>query len=136
MTKTESNRVYEIFSRLFASRFEGRVSDWCAKHLVCNEPKLQGPFSFVGREYLREPLDDWANQEVTDMSLVFATRTGKTRIIMGGMGWRLNQDRQELNGDQPAACGDGGRRVLCGLRGQQGAGEREADRTHDARWHD
>jgi hypothetical protein len=116
MTPTESNRVYEFLLRLFASRFEGRVSDWCAKHLVFNEPKLQGPFSFVGREYLREPLDDWANQEITDMSLVFGTRTGKTRIIMGGMGWRLANDPMRALWVLPNTHGTGGAKNMSRTR--------------------
>jgi hypothetical protein len=53
------------------------------------EPENSGPFSLAGREYIREPLDEFGEPLTSDMVLVFGSQAGKTGMIMGGVGWGI-----------------------------------------------
>ena len=65
------------------------VSDWLIENVRFDEQESTGPFSFSGREYLHDPVDDWGRDDVPDQTLVFATRMGKTRTIYGGMAYTV-----------------------------------------------
>ena len=108
LTASQRARVINTIAPLFMPVWEGRVSDWCAANLSFNEPKLSGPFTFAGREYMREPLDDWSNEEVTDQVMCFGTRTGKTRIIFGGLGWKIKHSPTRALWTMPSTQGTGG----------------------------
>lgn len=74
---------------MWASKSKLPVSNWCVRNLVFNEPENSGPFSLAGREYIREPLDMFADPMVSDMVEVFGSQAGKTGMLMGGMGWTI-----------------------------------------------
>lgn len=69
-----------------------RPSKWCCENLRFDEPGNRGPFTTAGREYIIEPLDDWANTDITDCVEVFGSQTGKTGMLMGGAAWTLIND--------------------------------------------
>ncbi len=69
-----------------------RPSEWCRANLRFNEPGNRGPFSTAGREYIIEPLDDWADMNVTDCVEVFGSQSGKTGMLMGGVAWSIVND--------------------------------------------
>lgn len=81
----------EIFAYL-ADRPTVLPADWCEQELVFDEAGNRNGFSLLGREYLRDPLNDWADPEITDQVLVFGSQTGKTSTIMGGACWRIKHD--------------------------------------------
>lgn len=76
----------------FADRPTDTVSEWCEANLVFDEPDNRGPFSLAGREYIREPLDSFADPMLTDGVLVLGSQAGKTGIIMGGAAWTARND--------------------------------------------
>jgi hypothetical protein len=84
------------------------VSEWAEREIVFNEPDCHGPFSLAGREYLREPLDNWGRQEVTDQVTVMAPRTGKTRILYAGLAWTIKHAPARILYVKPKTKGTAG----------------------------
>lgn len=87
MNSSCSSWLTSLFLRLAQPKPKLKPSDYVAEHIRFNEPECTGPFTFAGREYLRQPIDDWGDDDVTDQVLVFATRMGKTRAIYAGLGY-------------------------------------------------
>lgn len=108
MTSRDRNRCLALFARLSAPFWTGSVASWCEESLYFNEPKLSGPFNFSGREYMREPLDSWSDDGVSDLVMTWGTRTGKTRIIFGGLAWRIRHNPTRCLWVMPNAAGTGG----------------------------
>lgn len=108
MTSRDLNRALALFARLSMPFWTGSVASWCEDSLYFNEPKLSGPFNFSGREYMREPLDAWLDDSHTDLILTWGTRTGKTRIIFGGLAWRIAHNPTRALWVMPNAAGTGG----------------------------
>lgn len=118
MTTLQRNWFLTVAHSLFGARDMGRVSDWCARELLFNEPNCHGRFSFAGREYLREPLDCWSDTGVTDEVLCFGTRTGKTRTIFGGLAWVVVHEPARVLYVMPNTHGTGGARNVATTRWQ------------------
>lgn len=96
MTLSQHNFIAGLLRSFFADRPKESVSDWCCRHLVFDEPKNSGPFNLIGTEYLREPLDAWADPSIRRQVLVQATQTRKTGGIMGGAAWTLVNNPSRL----------------------------------------
>lgn len=79
--------VVDRWRALWAARSPLTVSEWCGENLVFAEPENSGPFSFAGREYIREPLDAFGDPTLSDQVLVFGSQAGKTGMLMGGVAW-------------------------------------------------
>lgn len=90
MKSEQDARLRRKFAEIFRARPTATVAEWCAAELRFNEPECNGPFSFSGREYLVEPINNWADNSVTDQVLVFGTRLGKTRSLYAGLAWLLD----------------------------------------------
>ena len=106
--RTQSLWLAGLLFRALAPRPVQRVSDWCEQTpVVFNEPNCRGPFSFGGREYLREPLD-WYQSADTDLVLCFGTRLGKTRVLFGGKMWLLVHEPCRMLCVMPNTNGTGG----------------------------
>lgn len=105
-----------LLLRFAAERSTLSVSEWCCENLVFNEPKLNGPFNLLGREYLREILDSWADPTITDMIEVMGTRTGKTRGIFGALSWRLANNPMRCLYTMPSTEGANGARSVAKTR--------------------
>ena len=111
-------RLLRLFSTFATPRWKGSVASWCEQNLIFNEPKLSGPFSFSGREYMREPLDCWGDDGVRDIITCWGTRTGKTRIVFGGIGWRIRHSPTRVLWVMPNTDGTGGARNVSRTRFQ------------------
>ena len=83
------NELVRCLGGIFAPRIELSASAWCERFLVFDEPDNRGPFSLIGREYAREPLDSFSLEEVTDGILLFGSQSGKTGILMGGTAYTV-----------------------------------------------
>lgn len=80
----------------FADRPTESVSTWCQRELRFDEPDNRGRFSIAGRDYIREPLDTWADPLVSDLVLVWGSQSGKTGVIMGGAAWTAANEPARL----------------------------------------
>ena len=118
MTTSQRQTLIEMVDRCFAARPVESVSEWCESNLVFKEPNCNGPFSLTGREYLREPLDSWKDEGITDPVLVFASRIGKTRIVMGGVAWIIGNDAARILWVMPNTHGTGGAQNVSRTRWQ------------------
>ena len=116
MSPAHKQWLLGLLMRLGAPIPSETVSDWDARSLVFQEPNCNGPFSFAGREYLREPLDAWSDPRVTDEVLCFGTRTGKTRILFGGLAWTIVHEPSRVLYVMPNTHGTGGARNVSTTR--------------------
>ena len=69
-------------------------SVWTERNVVFNEPEIKGPFNFVGREYLRQWIDDAVDPEITDQTICSGTGAGKTIAMMARTLWVMENDPQ------------------------------------------
>lgn len=86
---------------MFADRPKQLPADWCCENLVFDEPNNRGPFSLAGREYIREAVNDWADQTITDQVEVYGSQSGKTGGIMGGAAWMTRNDPSRIKWVMP-----------------------------------
>src|SRR6516165_8597160 len=105
MTADQHSRAFALFSQLFAARWSGSVAGWCESNLRFNEPKLSGPFSFHGRTSLREMLDSWSDENLKDLAHCMGTRTGKTRVVFGAIGWKVKNAPSRILYTMPNTTG-------------------------------
>src|SRR5262249_30616888 len=107
---TEEHKLWlsSILMRIWQARSTQSVSEWCSSDLVFNEPDCRGRFSLAGREYLQEPLDNWGIRSVTDQVTVMAPRTGKTRILYGGIAWTIKHEPARVLYVKPKTKGAAG----------------------------
>ncbi len=84
------------------------ISEWVEQNICFDEPKLRGPFSFSGREYIREMLNEWNDPEVSDYILALGTGVGKTITFMAAMGWKIAWDPCRCLWVFPTTDGPGG----------------------------
>lgn len=108
MTPAQEKRIRRMILQGCKPRWTGSVATFCEKEVVFREPKLSGPFSFAGREYLRELADAWGDDSVKDMVGVMGTRTGKTRSVFGGLAWRIAHSPTRALWVMPNSHGTGG----------------------------
>ena len=92
MTALQRKFILGVFANIWADRSKEAVSHWCERNLRFDEPENSGPFSLAGRDYIREPLDAYADSRVSDMVLVFGSQAGKTGLMMGGNAWLCVND--------------------------------------------
>lgn len=92
MTLTLRQRLATTDERFFADKPTQKPSEWCVENLRFDEADNHGPFSMAGREYIAEPLDDFANTMIHDEVLVWGSQAGKTGLFMGGVAWCVVND--------------------------------------------
>lgn len=97
-----------IFYDMARPRSKQTCSQWVEENICFNEPGRVGRFSFRGREYLREPLDFYSNDLLTDMVMTFGTRTGKTTIMYAGTAYRIIQKARRVLYVKPTTNGTAG----------------------------
>ncbi len=70
------------------------ISEWCEASVIIPPPQTQspGPLSWVGREYLVEPLDSCNVPGVTDVVLCFGSQSGKTTMLQALIVWLCSMD--------------------------------------------
>lgn len=118
MIAEHEKRLLELLAPISEPKSNESVSEWCARNIIFNEPKLNAPLSFGGREYMREMLDAWGENSVKDLIFCMGTRTGKTRVLMGGAAWRIATSPMRCLWTLPATDGPGGARSFSGTRFQ------------------
>lgn len=69
-------------------------SAWVALNVIFNEPEIKGLFDFIGREYLRQWIDDAADPNITDQTICSGTGAGKTIAMMARTAWTMENDPQ------------------------------------------
>lgn len=115
-TKELDIRLDVLGLRAGQENFNGSVSEWCECNIRFNEPKRVGEFSFYGREYLREPLDCYGDNGITDLILCFGTRTGKTTVMFAGAAFRAYQRARRALFVHPASKGAAGAESIARTR--------------------
>lgn len=86
-----------IIARFCAAKPTESASVWAEKTLILNEPKIKGPFTLNGREFLREMIDAGGPltsslKGGTDFVTVAGTGIGKTVSLIARMLYRIDQD--------------------------------------------
>lgn len=68
------------------------VWEWAQNHIIVPpsmSPNHHGPFRVTGREYMREPLECFADPSCTDMTLMAGGQVLKTTVFLVGAAWTL-----------------------------------------------
>lgn len=89
MRPEQQSFVATLGRQFYVDRPKQSPSDWAAQHLRFDEPDNRGPLTLSGREYMREPMDWWADPASTDAVQVFGSQTGKTGGLMAGAAWLI-----------------------------------------------
>lgn len=63
------------------------ISEWAAGNIVFVEPGRTTNFTTVGREFIKEPLDAFADKKVHEIVFISGSQIGKTGMLMAGAGW-------------------------------------------------
>ena len=82
----------------FTAQSKQAVSAWCESCITLPPGKSEspGPLSWLGRDYMREPLDSWNMSGVTDLVLCFGSQTGKTTLMLSGVAYVLVNSPSKL----------------------------------------
>jgi len=99
--------------RFCAPKLTEPASEWVEDNVRLNEPKIKGPFSFTGREYLRQMVDSFGPstpdlQGATDFAGCCGTGIGKTIGGIGGMCYRIKNDPMRALVVKPTSMGAAG----------------------------
>lgn len=86
---TDLQYLRSIALDCLAAKHTQKPSDWCAENLIFDEANNHGPFTLNGCEYIKEILDDFADNSITDETLVMGSQTRKTGSLMGGAAWKI-----------------------------------------------
>lgn len=82
--------------------------DWCVNNLILDDPDVKGPFDPVGREYLRDPINDNNDDDVREQTLITGTGVGKTLTNIAGIAWKIVHHPCRGLMVMPATKGEGG----------------------------
>lgn len=122
MTPTETysvnNRrfVCELLSRLLAPLPTCKPDDWVETHVVFNDKDVRGKFSFRGRNYLRDIINDAADHDCHDQIVIAGTGSGKTVAMFAQHGYLMEFEPRRTLWAMPAKEGEGGAVDLCNNR--------------------
>lgn len=118
----ESQFIDRIFSQWARRVDDTPASRWVEENIVLNEPAIKGPFTFEGREYLREIVDSWSIvlpeglSGATDFIGVMGTGAAKTIGNMAGMAYRIMHDPMRALIVKPTGVGSSGAKTFCKSR--------------------
>ena len=102
------NKAIEIAHRTLAPLPSQEPFDWCVEHVVFADTEVTGPFNPVGRELLRDPINDIDDTENREHSLICATGSGKTLAVMCRHHWTIVHNPRRAIMVMPATKGAGG----------------------------
>ena len=113
LRKADAAFVSALVQRFCAALLTEPASVWVEENVRLNEPKIKGPFSFTGREYLRQMVDAFgpATAELgnaTDFAGCCGTGIGKTIGGIGGMCYRIKNDPMRALVVKPTSMGAAG----------------------------
>lgn len=82
--------------------------DWCVKNVVFADTEVNGPFDPAGREFLRDIINDIADTETREHTLICSTGTGKTTSVMCQQAWTIVHNPRRAIMVMPATKNAGG----------------------------
>ena len=93
MNRSE-REVAAVFSRMIRPRERMLPDEWADRFRVLpgDGNKEAGPFRTDRTPYTRGPLRDFADPEVDEITLCFASQTGKTAAVESMLGWAVDYD--------------------------------------------
>jgi DNA-directed RNA polymerase subunit RPC12/RpoP len=111
--KADTSFTALLIQRFCAARLTAPASEWVEENVRLNEPKIKGPFSFTGREYLRQMVDSFGPAtpeigEATDFAGCCGTGIGKTIGGIAGMCYRIKNDPMRALVVKPTSMGAAG----------------------------
>lgn len=125
MSRSQDQAFYETLrNRFCAPRPVQLASVWAEQNLILNEPKIKGPFTFIGREYLRQIVDSWGPLPPelaggTDFAVCAGTGIGKTISGVAGLCYRIANDPTRALVVKPTANGAAGAKSFAKTRLQK-----------------
>ena len=87
-----SNTAREVFiiqADLLKPLSTEPVTDWAEKNILFPAPGRNVPYNIKGREFLREPLDAFANPRIRFVTFISGSQIGKTAMLMAGAGYTI-----------------------------------------------
>lgn len=96
MTPVQLDYILALFRRFFADRPRQTPTDWALRNVIFDEPDNRGPFTLSGRHFIREPIDCWGDPEITDITMVFGSQTGKTVCVMAGASYIIANESSRI----------------------------------------
>ena len=107
--------------RFCRPRPSGPASKWVESNLRLNEPKIRGPFSFRGREYLRQIVDSFGPlsaelQGGSQFTCCAGTGIGKTISFIAGLCYRIANEAMRALVVKHASNGPAGARSFSRTR--------------------
>lgn len=86
-----AEKLREHIRNIYAPIDRRGVVAWAGDEVILSERQTQmpGAFSTAMTPYLDEPLECFADVDVSDLVLVFGTQLGKTTMIQVGTAWRV-----------------------------------------------
>ena len=113
-----------IIERFAAAKVTEAASIWAENHFILAEPKIKGPFTLRGREYLRQMVDAWGPlpeglKGGTDFITCAGTGIGKTIGNMAGICFRLANDPTRALIVKPTSGGPAGAKSFSKTRLQK-----------------
>lgn len=84
--------------------------DWLCAHARIHTPTVRGPFDPVGREYMRDPINDINDESVRTQTCCWGTGGGKTMKNIGQALWAFQHDPFSGLYVMPSKEGEGGAR--------------------------
>jgi len=93
-----AEKLREHIRNIYAPIDRRGVVQWASDEVILSERQTQmpGPFSTAMTPYLNEPLECFADVDVSDLVLVFGTQLGKTTMIQIGTAWRICNKPQPI----------------------------------------
>lgn len=119
--RTDTIFTAQLIQRFCAAKLVEPASRWVEEHVRLNEPKIKGPFSFAGREYLRQMVDSFGPDTpelagATDFAGCCGTGCGKTVGGIGGMCYRIKNELMRALIVKPTSNGAAGARSFSRTR--------------------
>lgn len=90
--------------------------DWAVAHLVLDDAEVKGPFDPVGREYLRDIINDNNDGDCREQTVITGTGVGKTLTNIAGIAWKIVHHPTRGLMVMPATKGEGGSEMFASSR--------------------
>jgi phage terminase large subunit GpA-like protein len=90
MPRASQSELGEYLAQMCQPPDTRTVVEWAEDEIWLSERQTQnpGPLSMSAIPYFKEPLNCFADADVTDLTIVAGTQTGKTTTVMVGTGYR------------------------------------------------
>lgn len=89
---TAADQLRDDLRAVYGVSDDRTVVEWCEDEIWLSErtgTAMPGRFSTAMTPYMREPLESFADVDVSEIAMVFGTQTGKTTLLQMGTAWRV-----------------------------------------------